>query len=191
MAGIGYAYVIGRDGTIYWCWDWTVVSYHVGDSNKHALGICLVGDFRTQTPTSEQYKSTVELVRWLQTQIPNATAVKGHSEYPGYTWKSCSVISTEDLRGAVAATGEGEEPMTAEERKAFIALQNQVAELAKANAAYKDRIQALEKLHRMDVPSWAKASAVAAVNAGLINTPDGGSYDFYRFLTLSHRAKLF
>ncbi|MED1799546.1 hypothetical protein [Brevibacillus porteri] len=28
--------------------------YHVGNSNRHALGICLVGDFRTQQPTPER-----------------------------------------------------------------------------------------------------------------------------------------
>ncbi|MFS1519454.1 peptidoglycan recognition family protein [Bacillus sp. SCS-151] len=42
--GIGYHFVILKDGTIVWCHNPGVMSYHVGDSNKHAIGICLVGD---------------------------------------------------------------------------------------------------------------------------------------------------
>lgn len=101
--GIAYAYVINRDGTIDWCWDWNILTYHVGDSNGHALGICMVGDFRTQMPTPEQYASAIQLVRFLQAEIPSALQVKGHSEYPGYAWKSCPVINMdkfrEDVRG--------------------------------------------------------------------------------------------
>ncbi|MEY9096295.1 peptidoglycan recognition family protein [Paenibacillus sp. RC84] len=96
--GIGYTYVIDRDGMVNWCWDWDVISYHVGDSNRRALGICLVGDFRTQQPAPEQYAAAIELVRMLQNKIPSATEVKGHSEYPGYNWKACPVISMDKFR---------------------------------------------------------------------------------------------
>lgn len=95
---IAYPYVIQRDGTIYKCLDHTVISYHVGNSNKHALGICMVGDFRTQQPTKEQYASVMWLVRKLQKELPNASQVKGHSEYPGYSWKPCPVISMDQFR---------------------------------------------------------------------------------------------
>ncbi|MCM3632918.1 peptidoglycan recognition protein family protein [Paenibacillus camelliae] len=91
--GIAYPYVIQRDGTIYKCHDHNVVTYHVGNSNKHALGICLVGDFRTQHPTTEQYAAAIWLVRKLQQELSNAKEVKGHSQYPGYSWKACPVIS--------------------------------------------------------------------------------------------------
>ncbi|HIW33131.1 MAG TPA: peptidoglycan recognition protein family protein [Candidatus Paenibacillus intestinavium] len=96
--GIAYTYVIDKDGTINQCLDHTTVGYHVGNSNKHALGICLVGDFRNQKPTDAQYKSALELVRWLQLQLPNAVEVKGHSQYPGYSWKACPVISMDQFR---------------------------------------------------------------------------------------------
>lgn len=107
--GIGYAYVVDRDGSIYQCWDHTVMTYHVGDSNKHALGICLVGDFRTQVPTEAQYRATAELVRMLQQAIPSAQKVLGHSEYPGYSWKACPVIDMHKLRADVASGLPGEE----------------------------------------------------------------------------------
>ncbi|MGX4586725.1 peptidoglycan recognition protein family protein [Paenibacillus chitinolyticus] len=59
--GIAYTYVIDRDGTVNW--DWDVIPYHRGDSDRRALGICLVGDFRTQQPTVEQYAAALQLVR--------------------------------------------------------------------------------------------------------------------------------
>ncbi|WGV57771.1 N-acetylmuramoyl-L-alanine amidase [Brevibacillus brevis] len=87
--GIAYHFVIQKDGVIYWCNDPETISYHVGNSNRHALGICLVGDFRTQKPTSEQLDATNRLIKHLQEQIPSMKQVLGHQEYPGYAWKNC------------------------------------------------------------------------------------------------------
>ncbi|AWX56862.1 N-acetylmuramoyl-L-alanine amidase [Brevibacillus brevis] len=87
--GIAYHFVVQKDGTIYWCNDPEAISYHVGNSNRHALGICLVGDFRTQKPTPAQLDAANRLIRHLQEQIPSIKQVLGHQEYPGYTWKNC------------------------------------------------------------------------------------------------------
>lgn len=40
------------------------------------------------------------------------------------------------------------------------------------------------------VPEWARKAVNAAVAAGIVNTPDGGSYDFYRILTVMRRRGL-
>lgn len=89
---IGYTYVIMRNGTIYWCMDHNVLTYHVGNSNSHALGICMVGDFRVgrQEPTKEQYDSLLWLLNYLRNTLPNKNLqILGHQEYPGYSWKDC------------------------------------------------------------------------------------------------------
>ncbi|MDD9271314.1 glycoside hydrolase family 73 protein [Paenibacillus sp. GCM10023248] len=55
-------------------------------------------------------------------------------------------------------------------------------------AALQTRVDALEGQAALkEVPVWAKAAVDAAVKAGLIDTPNGGSYDFYRLLTVLHR----
>ncbi|WP_238352034.1 N-acetylmuramoyl-L-alanine amidase [Brevibacillus brevis] len=87
--GIAYHFVVQKDGTIYWCNDLEAISYHVGNSNRHALGICLVGDFRTQKPTLAQLDAAHRLIQHLQVQIPSMKQVLGHQEYPGYAWKDC------------------------------------------------------------------------------------------------------
>lgn len=149
--GIGYAYVIGRDGAVYQCWDHTVVSYHVGNSNKHAIGICLVGDFRTQKPTPEQYASALELVRWLRKQLPNALNVLGHSEYPDYSWKACPVISMPQFRKDIDQIQE-DDKMTAEEAKAFAELQKQVREQKTQLDAQSKALK--EAAARVAPPQW-------------------------------------
>ncbi|MGG1555617.1 glycoside hydrolase family 73 protein [Paenibacillus ferrarius] len=51
-----------------------------------------------------------------------------------------------------------------------------------------NRVHALEEQDALPaIPSWARASVDAAVKAGLIDTPQNGSYDFYRLLTVLHR----
>lgn len=201
--GIAYTYVIQRDGTIYWCWDHTVVTYHVGNSNKHSLGICMIGDFRTQKPTPEQYKAALELIRYLQKQIPSAKQIMGHSEYPGYSWKACPVIDMDKFRDDVdRKTPERDEGMNASEKAAFEALERKVASLDNSNKVLKKglqeqgttikkqsaRIAELERLHYMEVPSWARTAVNEALAIGLIDTPSGSSYDFYRLIAVLYRG---
>jgi hypothetical protein len=89
-AGIGYTYVIEEeDGSVEWCWDWNVKTAHVGNSNKNALGICLVGDFRKENPKNFMLESAAELCKMLMFQIPTIKEIKPHQAYPGYSWKKC------------------------------------------------------------------------------------------------------
>ncbi|MFC5450804.1 hypothetical protein [Paenibacillus aestuarii] len=53
--------------------------------------------------------------------------------------------------------------------------------------AHEDRIQALELRERLPVPMWANKAVEAAVEAGLIDKPEGASYDFYRLLVVLQR----
>lgn len=61
--------------------------------------------------------------------------------------------------------------------------QNQIDALSK-------QVQALQNRNSMDPPEWAKPAVQVAVDAGLIDTPNGGSYDFYRLITVLHRNGL-
>ncbi|RXI98174.1 N-acetylmuramoyl-L-alanine amidase [Anaerobacillus alkaliphilus] len=108
--GIAYHYVVNKDGSIDLCHDPEVVSYHVGNSNSRALGICMVGDFRTQTLETAQREATIALIRSLLVDF-NLTVddVWGHIEFPGYEWKQCPSISMEQFRRSLS-TGEAVSP---------------------------------------------------------------------------------
>ncbi|MMZ64223.1 hypothetical protein D1872_265290 [compost metagenome] len=68
--------------------------------------------------------------------------------------------------------------MTKEEKVAFEALQAQVKELT-------------VKLQMDTIPTWASKACVAAKNAGAVDTTSGGSYDFYRLITVLYRKGFF
>jgi N-acetylmuramoyl-L-alanine amidase len=87
--GVAYHFVILKNGTIEWNHDLGVKSYHVGNSNRFAVGICLVGDFRTEEPTLEQTVSLFALVEALKRDLPNYKRTRGHNEFPDYSWKHC------------------------------------------------------------------------------------------------------
>mgnify|MGYP001185093879 CR=1 FL=1 len=74
-----------------------------------------------------------------------------------------------------------------EAKKAVEALK----ELQQKVAALQREVETLRNRDRMEsVPSWAKAAVEAANRAKLIDSPDGGSYDFYRIVTILYRAGL-
>jgi flagellar protein FlgJ len=69
-------------------------------------------------------------------------------------------------------------------------LQSQINTQRDQIAALERKVKRLENQQSMPVPEWAKEAVEAAVAAGIVDTPDGGSYDFYRLLTVIHRKGL-
>lgn len=100
--GIGYHYVIEKDGEVKYCNDLTTISFHVGNSNSRSIGICLVGNFTQQEPTKEQWESMYTLLEFLMKKLPNVksvTNIMGHQEFPGYSSKPCPSLDMGELRG--------------------------------------------------------------------------------------------
>lgn len=90
--GCGYHFVITANGTIEWTQNPDVLSYHVGDANKQAIGVCLVGNFTVEKPTESQLQSLRDLHSCLVKDMPNYKRTLGHSDYPQYSWKACPVF---------------------------------------------------------------------------------------------------
>lgn len=100
--GVAYHFVILKNGTIEWNHNLGVLSYHVGNSNKFAVGICVVGDFRTEEPTPAQKQSLYVLVEALKKDLANYKLTRGHNEFPSYSWKACPEF---DYRAVVSGSG--------------------------------------------------------------------------------------
>ncbi|MFD2329101.1 C39 family peptidase [Cohnella sp. GCM10020058] len=84
-----------------------------------------------------------------------------------------------------------DETMTKEEQKAFSALQASVKKQSESLVELERRLAAAEKLLTMEgPPSWASEAVSNALHAKLIDSPFGGSYDFYRILTVLQRKGL-
>lgn len=77
--GIGYHYMVAKDGTIWKTNPARTVSYHVAGHNLHTLGVCLFGDLEQARPTKEQVESVVGLWRELRV-VYGLRRVVGHRE---------------------------------------------------------------------------------------------------------------
>ena len=100
--GVGYNFVIGNgtdsgDGQVEVTFRWRnqTIGAHCGGTrgnwaNKYAVGICLVGNFNHTTPTMQQMRSLVKLVRFLQNRygIPKSR-IYGHNTTPGARATDC------------------------------------------------------------------------------------------------------
>ncbi|SMD44566.1 Negative regulator of beta-lactamase expression [Aquiflexum balticum DSM 16537] len=97
--GLGYHFVIEKDGIMKWCNEIEKSTYHVGNSNRFSVGICLTGDFRTEKPTDLQWKSLNTLTKWLMRELSiEPENVFGHSEFSGYASKQCPCLDMDKIR---------------------------------------------------------------------------------------------
>lgn len=87
--GIGYHFIIGKDGAVYYVGDISTARANVANLNEVVLGICLIGNFtKGQMPTSAQLDSCRRLCEFLinfepLSNISGWISVKAHREFPG------------------------------------------------------------------------------------------------------------
>lgn len=84
--GIGYHYVVYRDGSVHTGRDVAAIGAHCTGQNANSIGICYIGgcaaDGKTpkDTRTPAQREALRDLVELLKTEYPNAT-IHGHHEF--------------------------------------------------------------------------------------------------------------
>ncbi|MFD4928415.1 peptidoglycan-binding protein [Peribacillus butanolivorans] len=98
--GIGYTFIIepknvvntpnGKRARIVYTHDIDRRTYHVGNSNQFALGICVAGDYRYDTMDDATIASIADLHSALVKDNIGKNDTS-HSEMPGYSWKACCV----------------------------------------------------------------------------------------------------
>lgn len=97
--GIGYHYVVYRDGSVHNGIDIAVAGAHTSGYNKNSIGVCYIGgvaaDGKTpkDTRTAAQRAALRELVDMLKMQYPKAT-IHGHYEFAN---KACPSFKIQDL----------------------------------------------------------------------------------------------
>lgn len=83
--GIGYHFVIERDGTIHQTNELDSLSYHNGYNNTKAIGVCMSGNFENAPPDQRQIESLIWLVKYIKNRVPSVFRLVGHKEYAGET----------------------------------------------------------------------------------------------------------
>ena len=85
--GIGYHYVVRRDGTVETGRHLSVVGAHVVGHNRHSIGICYEGGLDSagvacDTRTPEQVRALRQLVERMHAYFPGAVIVGHHDLDP-------------------------------------------------------------------------------------------------------------
>lgn len=83
-AGIGYHFVIRKDGTIERGRPMDMLGAHCYDHNWHTVGVNLVGEFENNLPEPEQMDAAGRLLAALCRYYglePTRKSIKGHREY--------------------------------------------------------------------------------------------------------------
>lgn len=75
--GIGYNFWVGFDGKVYEGRGFNMGAGVKGE-NHTILSIGFQGNFEIQTMPEAQFNAGVELIKWLQTQLPKARIIHGH-----------------------------------------------------------------------------------------------------------------
>ena len=83
-AGIGYHYLIRKDGTIERGRPRDTVGAHCYGENWHSVGVNIVGNFETNEPTAAQIDAAERLVAVLCRLYglrPSGETIKGHRDF--------------------------------------------------------------------------------------------------------------
>lgn len=79
--GIGYHFVIEKDGLIIMGNPLTNISYNTQNQNTKTIGICLSGNFEQEQPTAAQMDSLSNLIAYLRNELPQSLQVFGHRDF--------------------------------------------------------------------------------------------------------------
>lgn len=78
--GIGYHFVIEKDGNVNKTNELDTISYHVKDHNTISIGISLSGNLSNHPATLAQMDALIQLVKELKQQVGSHLLVRGHRE---------------------------------------------------------------------------------------------------------------
>lgn len=84
-SGIGYHWVIRKDGNIYQGRPIDVLGAHCEGWNSFSLGICFEGNYEMEQPTPEQIQSGIDLIRYVRRTYKNITILRHKDANPGTT----------------------------------------------------------------------------------------------------------
>jgi hypothetical protein len=137
-------------------------------------------------------------------------AAAGYATDPNYTAKLIRIMDSYNLYQYDEL--KEDEEMSAEDKQKLASLETELKEMrvllagltvsrdtlktgvqeqGQAIKGVTERLAVMEsRAAIINIPAWAAPAVQAAVAAGLLDTPAGGSYDFYRILTVLNRAGL-
>lgn len=123
-SGIGYHFIVRKDGQIYRGRPEDVVGAHATNYNSKSIGICFEGDYMVQTMSKAQLEAGKELVAYLKNKY-KITQVKGHRDLmatscPGKNFPFDEIANSSKISESVV-TGNKAENLVLSFQKAALA----------------------------------------------------------------------
>ncbi len=78
--GIGYHYVIEKDGNVNQTNELDTISYHTKGHNTTSIGISVSGNLSNHAPSKEQMDALIRLIKELKQKLGGHLIVRGHRE---------------------------------------------------------------------------------------------------------------
>jgi len=154
--GIGYHFVITKDGMVWYVGDISTARANVANKNEMVIGICLVGDFTKYNPSDEQIVSAHDLSKFLINDVLALTNLKdwgsmvGHKDLqatqcPGTYWKGVSDSIYERIKNRIPYTPQPQpEPVINWEKR----YSEKNEEFEKAKIAWDDEKKAIVSVQK-------------------------------------------
>ena len=100
-SGIGYHFLVRKDGTIYQGRPLDTIGAHAKGANNDSIGICAEGDFMKEKMNSIQLNALIDLVSYLKNKYHLST-VKRHKDVastdcPGINFPFSTIISSNPI----------------------------------------------------------------------------------------------
>lgn len=80
-AGIGYHFLVRKDGSVHRGRPIDTVGAHAGNHNSYSIGVCFEGNFETEKMGEAQKEAGAELVTYLRELFPSIKTVGKHKDY--------------------------------------------------------------------------------------------------------------
>ncbi|WP_166242268.1 glycoside hydrolase family 73 protein [Paenibacillus turpanensis] len=173
-------------------WDGSYVDYSTWEVVDGGRNVNVRANFRAYNSIEDGYRDQDLFLtmnrRYIpvqQAQNPQAQAAafesSGYATDPQYAEKLISIMNQYNLFR-----------FDREVEAVLEQLRAQIEQLQQQQAQLTEQLRQLNAALTVEgIPDWAQEAVQAAVNKGVLNTPEGGSYDFYRMITILHRLGLF
>ena len=83
-ADVGYHFMVDKEGFIYEGRDLSARGAHTQGYNTGSAGLCLLGDFRAESPSAAQWQAVTALTQWLAYRL-RLTHLAGHRQFNDWT----------------------------------------------------------------------------------------------------------
>lgn len=118
--GIGYHFLCGGDGTVWYVGDISLARSNVANRNHEVLGCAMMGDFTQELPSDEQIDSMHKLIKWMieVASIPGIDGwdkMWGHKDFnatacPGSSWQGAPDSMYERIKNNIPYTPQPPDP---------------------------------------------------------------------------------